>query len=291
MGPTGTGKSSLAMELAGITRRCIISCDSVQVYRGLDIGTAKPGPSERQSVPHFLIDQVTLPHTFSAAQWAEEAASIIRRENRAGRIPMIVGGTGFYLRALLEGFSSIPPEDKNVRRRLMEELAETGVQGMHRKLALCDPRTAFRLNPNDTQRIMRALAVYQTTGVPLSEWIRSRPRQSTFHCPIFVLDVKRDVLRERLAERFHHMIREGWLEEVRWLAGLNLPGSHPVMRAVGYRQLLDYVSGHCSLEEAIHKGITATHRYAKRQVTWFRHQTPHAVWGSADELRQRIFAL
>lgn len=291
MGATGTGKSALAMQLAKDSGGGIISCDSMQVYQGLGIGTAKPDAIEQKAVPHFLIDGVALPHIYSAAQWAKDAANIIRQENEAGRTPLIVGGTGLYLRALLEGFSDIPPEDKGVRRHLEEKLAKYGVQAMHRSLEICDAATAARLSPNDTQRIMRALAVFETTGRPLSEWVESQPKQLAVDCPVFVLDADRDVLRARLSERFHAMMAEGWIDEVRWLAGLNLPDAHPAVRAVGYRQLLKHVRGECTLEEAISEGITATRRYAKRQATWFRHQTPDAVWGDADELRQRIAGL
>jgi len=313
MGATGTGKSALAMHLAKELGASIISCDSMQVYRGLDIGTAKPGVAEQKAVPHLLIDCVTLPCVYSAAQWARDAASIIRQENEAGRTPLIVGGTGLYLRALLDGFSDIPPEDAGVRRRLEEELGSAGIQAMHQRLALCDSETAARLSPNDTQRIMRALAVCETTGRPLSEWQKrgqvlfraSVSRNSAgsdkcakqdltplcVDCPVFVLECERDTLRIRLGERFHAMMEAGWLDEVRWLAGLNLPDAHPVMRAVGYRQLRKYVRGGCTLEEAINDGITATRRYAKRQATWFRHQAPDAIWGNVDELHDRVAGL
>jgi len=291
MGATGTGKSALAMQLAGASGGSIISCDSMQVYRGLDIGTAKPDAAELKAVSHFLIDCVALPHIYSAAQWAKDVIDIIRNENEAGRTPLIVGGTGLYLRALLEGFSDIPPEDKGVRHHLEEKLAKHGVQAMYQSLEVCDAATATRLSSNDTQRIMRALAVFETTGKPLSEWVESQPKLPAVDCPVFVLDAERDVLRARLSERFDAMMARGWLDEVRWLAGLNLPDAHPAMRAVGYRQLLKHVRGESTLEEASSEGITATRRYAKRQATWFRHQTPDAVRGSADELRQRITSL
>jgi len=291
MGATGTGKSALAMQLAGTSDGSIISCDSMQVYRGLDIGTAKPDAVELKAVSHFLIDCVAMPHIYSAAQWAKDAIDIIRNENEAGRTPLIVGGTGLYLRALLEGFSDIPLEDKGVRHHLEEKLAKHGVQAMYQSLEVCDAATATRLSSNDTQRIMRALAVFETTGKPLSEWVESQPKLPAVDCPVFVLDAERDVLRARLSERFDAMMARGWLDEVRWLAGLNLPDAHPAVRAVGYRQLLKHVRGECTLEEATSEGITATRRYAKRQATWFRHQTPDAVRGSADELRQRITSL
>ncbi len=296
MGATGTGKSALAMQLAQDSGTSIISCDSMQVYQGLDIGTAKPGASEQKAVPHFLINCVPLPHIYSAAQWARDAADIIRAENEAGRKPLIVGGAGLYLRALLEGFPDIPPEDEDIKQNFEDKLAKYGAQAMHQRLGSCDAETAARLSPNDTQRIMRALAVYETTGRALSEWQeKGQTTLSSFalfvDCPVFVLDVGRDALRARLSERFHAMMKAGWLEEVRWLDGLKLPDAHPAVRAVGYRQLLGYVRGDCSLAQAVSDGITATRRYAKRQATWFRHQAPDAVWGGADELCQRIAGL
>jgi len=295
VGATGTGKSALAMQLAQDSDTSIISCDSMQVYQGLDIGTAKPGASEQKAVPHFLINCVSLPHIYSAAQWARDAAGIIRAENEAGRKPLIVGGTGLYLRALLEGFPDIPPADEDIKRSLEDKLAKCGVQAMHQRLELCDAETAARLSLNDTQRIMRALAVYETTGRALSEWQKEGQKKGPFalfvDCPVFVLDAGREALRARLSERFHAMMKAGWLEEVRWLDGLKLPDSHPAVRAVGYRQLLGCVRGDCSLAQAVSDGIMATRRYAKRQTTWFRHQAPDAVWGSADELCQRIAGL
>ncbi len=290
MGPTGAGKSALALEIAQQHGMSIISCDSMQVYRGLDIGTAKPDTAERAAVPHFLIDCVTLPEVYSAARWAADALAVIRRENETGRIPLIVGGTGLYLRALLQGFADIPPVNAEVRRRLERELEACGVQAMHHRLAACDAEAASRLSPNDTQRIMRALAVFESTGRPLSAWVRRPPVSPGPDCRVFVLDVDRDALGARLAARFHAMLERGWMAEVRWLAGLGLSGTHPAMRAVGYRQLLRHVRGACPLEQAVADGITATRRYAKRQRTWFRHQTPDAIRGDADTLRKRIGA-
>jgi len=298
MGPTGVGKSALAMELARKKDMSIIVCDSMQVYRGLDIGTAKPAAAERKAVPHFLLDWIVLPDVCSAARWAAEAAAVIRRENAAGRTPLIVGGTGLYLRALLEGFADIPPVDAGVCRQLETELAAGGIQAMHRRLAACDAAAAARLSPNDTQRIMRALAVFESTGRPLSKWQRDAEAGehreqflSAAACPVFVLTVERDALRARIAARFHAMLGRGWLDEVRWLAGLNLPVTHPAVRAVGYRQLLRHVRGECAYEQAVAEGITATQRYAKRQLTWFRHQAPDAVWGDMDMLHKMIDSL
>lgn len=288
MGATSTGKSALAMRLAILSGGGIVCCDSMQVYRGLDIGTAKPTAEERQRVPHAMVDCCTLPDQYSAARWAREARDAIREFNTAGHTPLIVGGTGLYLRALLEGFSEIPTEDAGVRETLFAEQQEHGTPFMHALLAEVDPGLAAQLKPNDTQRILRALAVQRTTGIPLSAWQQGEASTEEIDCPVFVLELPRELLRERLATRFEAMLDAGWLDEVRWLAGLKLPETHPAMRAVGYRQLLDHLQGRLSLDEAVRDGITATRRYAKRQQTWFAHQTPAAVRGGAEELELRI---
>jgi len=282
MGATGVGKSALALALAERLGTSIVSCDSMQVYRGLDIGTAKPDAVERGRVPHYMIDCADIDETFSAARWAEGAAEAIRCENAAGRRPVITGGTGLYLRALLEGFAEIPPEREAVRERLTAQAASEGTAALHARLHEVDSATAGRLASNDTQRILRALSVYESSGVPLSEWQRrGRATGYRIDCPVFVLELPREVLRKRLAQRFHAMIDAGWLDEVRWLMAQGMDDSHPAMRAVGYRQLIRHLRGECSLKAAVETGITATRRYAKRQGTWFRHQAAGATFGDA----------
>ncbi len=289
MGATGTGKSRLAMHLTAEHGTSIICCDSMQVYQGLDIGTAKPTADERQQIPHFLVDCCELPDQYSAARWAAAAGQVIRSENRQGRTPLLVGGTGLYLRALLQGFANIPAEKPEVRAHFEALQSSHGTPYLHELLSQCDPATAMRLKTKDTQRIMRALCVFESSGTPLSAWQAEGMRESMdIDCPVFVLHVERDVLRQRIAERFHSMLDAAWLDEVRWLDGLNLPDTHPASRAVGYRQLLDHLHGDLSLDEAIEKGITATRKYAKRQVTWFRHQQPDALFGQAEFLQLKL---
>lgn len=283
-GATGSGKSSLALPLAGAAGASIVCCDSMQVYTGLDIGTAKANADEQARVPHFLLDCCALPEVFSAARWAAEAERVIRSENRAGRVPLIVGGTGLYLRALTDGLADIPAVNPEVRDHLEQRLLAEGVQAMHAELLRVDERTAQRLPAGDTQRIMRALSVYHSSGKALSDWISEAPPAPQTEIAIFVLDVPRAVLRQRIAERFDAMLAAGWLDEVRQLAGLKLADTHPAIRAVGYRQLLAHVRGECTLPQAVADGITATRHYAKRQVTWFAHQTSDAVHGDAATL-------
>lgn len=290
MGATGVGKSELAMALVRENDCMIITCDSMQLYRGLDIGTAKPLPSELAEVQHVLVDCCELPDLYSAARWAGEAVEWIRQSNANGKTPLIVGGTGLYLRALLQGFADIPQESPVVRSRFEALLDEAGVTVLYQLLQHKDPAIAAALNPNDTQRIMRALCVNESTGIPLSVWQQRPVSVEPVACPVFVLDMPREQLRQRISQRFRAMIEQGWIDEVRRLAALALPDTHPAMRAVGYRQLLDYLNGQCTLEEAIQKGITATHRYAKRQVTWFAHQTPDAYHGDAALLASMLKA-
>jgi len=288
MGATGTGKSSLAMPLAEAAGASIVCCDSMQVYRQLDIGTAKATPADQARVPHALLDCCQLPDAFSAARWATQAEQVIRRENKAERVPLIVGGTGLYLRALIEGLADIPPEQPGVREQLLGRLEAEGVQALHAELTAVDAVTAARLPTTDTQRIVRALAVFHSSGRSLSDWVSESNSPPQSHIPVFVLDVSREVLRERIAARFHRMLERGWLDEVRWLDGLQLTDTHPAVRAVGYRQLLPHVRGECGLETAVQDGITATRRYAKRQQTWFAHQAPQAVHGDAGTLPHLI---
>lgn len=284
MGATATGKSALALPLAATAGACIICCDSMQVYHGLDIGTAKPGPAEQARVPHALIDCCKLPDAFSAARWATCAARIIRSENAAGRVPLIVGGTGLYLKALTEGLADIPPEKPEVRAVLLQRLHGEGAAALHAELERVDAPTAARLAHADTQRILRALSVYHSSGRPLSAWHRESPEMPQTEIPVFVLRMEREELRLRIARRFEAMLDAGWLDEVRWLEGLELDVTHPAMRAVGYRQLLAHVRGECGLEDATNAGITATRRYAKRQETWFANQTPQAVHADSNTL-------
>ncbi|OIQ03261.1 MAG: tRNA (adenosine(37)-N6)-dimethylallyltransferase MiaA [Zetaproteobacteria bacterium CG06_land_8_20_14_3_00_59_53] len=284
MGATGSGKSALALPLAEAAEVPIVCCDSMQVYTGLDIGTAKATKREQARVPHHLIDCCELPDAFSAARWATQAADVIRVENEAGRVPLIVGGTGLYLRALTRGLADIPEVSPAVRQALEQRLQVSGIEAMHAELLTVDAATAGRLPDTDTQRIMRALSVYHSSGRPLSAWIGEAPPAPPTEIPVFVLDVPREVLRLRIAERFDAMLAAGWLDEVRALQALHLADTHPVVRAVGYRQLLAHVRGECPLDEAVRDGITATRHYAKRQVTWFAHQTGDAVRGDAGML-------
>ena len=293
MGATGTGKSALALALAEPRDICLISCDSMQVYRGLDIGTSKASKEEQARVRHALIDCTDVSNVWNAQIWADKALQIIGQENQQGKVPIIVGGTGMYLKALLQGFAEVPAEKEGVRAYFEQIQQEQGTAYLYQKLQVVDAALASRLEPQDSQRIIRGLSVFESTGIPLSVWHAKQAEseqqaKDKIHCPVFVLERPREELRERIAQRFMQMMDMGWLEESKWLQTLGLPDTHPVMRAVGYRQLLDYLQGDDSLEEAIEKGITATRRYAKRQGTWFRNQTPNVFRGKPSEVKHAI---
>jgi len=293
VGATGTGKSALGLELAESENTCLISCDSMQVYRGLDIGTSKPSADEQARVRHALIDCTDVDHIWNAQIWADAARQVIRQENDRGRIPVIVGGTGMYLKALTHGFADIPPEKEGVRAHFEALQQQYGTPRLHQMLATVDKALASRLKPGDTQRIIRGLCVYESTGKPLSQWHRHQEEvtaraKASLRCPVFVLEMPTDRLRERIAQRFMQMMDMGWLQEVEWLQAQALPQTHPVMRAVGYRQLLDYLRGVYTLDEAVERGITATRRFAKRQRTWFRNQTPEAGRGDKAALKAEL---
>ncbi|MDQ6952389.1 MAG: tRNA (adenosine(37)-N6)-dimethylallyltransferase MiaA [Mariprofundaceae bacterium] len=289
MGATGTGKSALAITLAQQFNTSIISCDSMQLYRGLDIGTAKASLEERASVPHYLLDCADIQDIWSAQRWANEALSIIQQENKAGRTPIIVGGTGMYLRALLEGFADIPPINMTIREHFLSLQQEYGTPYLHQLLQVCDKDLAARLDATDSQRIMRGLCVFESTQKPLSIWQSEHEKKhESVDCPIFILSMERSQLCQRLEQRIDTMMQQGWLDEVRWLDAQNMPELHPALRAVGYRQMLDYLHGGGTLGDAIRDAKTATRRYAKRQVTWFKNQTPHAHKADAASLHTAI---
>jgi tRNA dimethylallyltransferase len=290
VGATGTGKSALALRWAKQTGNAIISCDSMQLYRGLDIGTAKASLAERQQVVHYLIDTMELPQICSAAAWAEAARAVIQQENDAGRTPIICGGTGFYLRTLLSGIADIPTVDTAIRQQLTARLAQEGHDALHAALQAVDPTLAAQLAVADSQRVLRALSVFEATGIPLSHWQQQSNTATAIDCPILVLQKPRPQLRQDIAQRFHQMMEQGWLKEAQWLAGTDCADDHPAMRAVGYRQLLQHLAGVCSLDEAIEQGITATRRYAKRQGTWFRHQLEAAAIGSATTIEDYLLS-
>lgn len=275
-GPTGTGKSDWAIRLAQIAPVEIVSVDSALVYRGLDIGTAKPARELRERLAHHLIDICDPAESYSAGRFVADAMAAIGAIHARRRVPLLVGGTMLYLRALLTGLAPLPQASAELRREIDEHAARSGWPALHGELARLDPDAAARINPNDSQRIQRALEVCRTTGRRLSEL----QRETT--SPLAGMPLKawalaprsRPVLHQRLADRFHAMMAAGFLDEVSSLHRRgDLTASHSSMRAVGYRQLWAHLEGECSLSEAVQRGIAATRQLAKRQMTWMRAET------------------
>ncbi|MEZ5646481.1 MAG: tRNA (adenosine(37)-N6)-dimethylallyltransferase MiaA [Burkholderiaceae bacterium] len=279
-GPTASGKSAAALALADRWPVEIISMDSALVYRGMDIGTAKPTPAERHAVAHHLIDIVDPVDSYSAAQFSQEAQALIHGIRDRGHIPLLVGGTLLYLRALLHGLDDMPPADPIVRQRLEQEAAQQGWATMHQRLARIDPVTANRLAPADSQRIQRALEVHELTGKPLSSFHgqRGNDRNTLAAGALVSLEpAERAWLHERIALRFDAMLGQGFLDEVRRLrARGDLHADLPSMRCVGYRQAWETLQPHGdhpdaqALAELRDRGIFATRQLAKRQLTWLR---------------------
>lgn len=293
MGPTASGKSGLAMQLARQQPCEIISVDSAQVYRGMDIGSAKPSAAERAEVPHHLLDILDPAQSYSAAQFREDALRLIAEISARGRTPLLVGGTFLYFRALTEGLSDLPSADPVIRQRIEQRAQEQGWPALHAELALRDPETAARLHPNDQQRIQRALEIIELSGRPLSELHRqpkSDPGLQGRVIKIALHPLERAVLHQRIADRFHQMMQQGFLQEVQALhVRGDLHADLPSIRSVGYRQLWDHLQGECDLPTAIERGIAATRQFAKRQITWLRSEKDVHVFDPDDvQLLQRI---
>ncbi|HSC08678.1 MAG TPA: tRNA (adenosine(37)-N6)-dimethylallyltransferase MiaA [Steroidobacteraceae bacterium] len=280
MGPTGAGKTAVAIELAARLPAEIVSIDSALVYRGLDIGTAKPDAAMRAQVPHHLIDILDPAQPYSAGQCVRDAVVAIDAIQARGRIPLLTGGTMLYFHALLHGLAELPEADPDLRRELDERAAREGTAALHAELARVDPQAAARIHPNDPQRIQRALEVFRLTGQPISELQASQrvPLADRNVVEVVLSPARRAVLHQRIEARFHAMMTAGFLEEVRDLrARGDLDAHTPSMRAVGYRQLWAHLDGAYGLEEAVRRGIVATRRLAKRQLTWLR-ALPGARW-------------
>jgi len=287
-GPTASGKTGLALELARQIHAEIISLDSMALYRGMEVGTAKPTPEERAAVPHHLIDLVEPHEEFTLARYVEEAHRAIEDIRGRGGEVLFVGGTPLYLKAMLRGIFEGPPADWELRRKLAEEAERDGADALHRRLAEVDPATAERLHPNDQKRVIRALEVYAKTGQSISDLQRQfdvgRPADQ---CRVFVLDWPRDQLYRRIDERVEAMFAAGLVDEVRRLLGVGRKGTGPfsqsekrdcplpplsrtARQAVGYREVIEHLGGRHDLAETVELVQRHTRQLAKRQMTWFR---------------------
>lgn len=271
-GPTGTGKTDFALRLAREFPLEIVSVDSAQVYRGLDIGSAKPDAAVRAAVPHHLIDLVEPTQVYSAGQFARDAALAIADIEARGRVPLLVGGTMLYLRALIGGIATLPRGNAQIRASLDADAARIGWPALHERLAGVDAAAAARIHPNDAQRIQRALEVHAATGEPISalQAQTRSPLQRDFLCAALIPH-DRARLHAALAQRFEGMLAAGLLDEVRRLYQRgDLTDELPAIRAVGYRQLWSHLAGGYSLEIAVERAVAATRQLAKRQLTWLR---------------------
>jgi tRNA dimethylallyltransferase len=293
MGPTGSGKSDLAIRLCERLPLEIISVDSAMVYRGLDIGTAKPAAATRARIAHHLIDIRDPADSYSAGDFMRDAAGIVQAIWQRGRVPLLVGGTMLYFHTLTSGMARLPEADTELRAQIDAQAQQFGWAEMHRRLARIDPDAAARIHVNDPQRIQRALEVYQLTGLTITSLQRSRV--SVFAdaniVEIAIAPLERSDLHTRIENRFRVMLKNGLLEEVlRIRQSSAVRAEHPSMRAVGYRQLWRHLSGLCTLQEAEDQAIVATRQLAKRQFTWLRRRA-RAQWFDSmhPEAASRVF--
>ncbi|CAI6081260.1 tRNA (adenosine(37)-N6)-dimethylallyltransferase MiaA [Cohnella sp. JJ-181] len=300
VGPTAVGKTATSLAIARAFGCEIISGDSMQVYRGMDIGTAKLPLAQREGVPHHLIDIRDPAEPFSAADFQTACEEAIRDIHGRGRIPFIVGGTGLYVESVCYGFRFQPSGGDPAFREAMQALAERdGPEALHRKLAAVDPASAAKLHPNDMRRVIRALEIRETTGLPASEQLgeaRGDRKESPYNLALIGLHMERARLYERIEERVDAMLAQGLAEEVRGLLEAGLPSSAVSMQALGYKEMAAYIEGRATYAEAADTLKRDTRRFAKRQLSWFRHMQD-LIWVDADpeaknsELLQTIYAI
>lgn len=281
MGPTASGKTDLAIEIAQAMGCELVSVDSALVYRGLDIGSAKP------DYPHHLVDIRDPLEVYSAADFLHDANHLVDEITERGKIPLLVGGTMLYFKAFLEGLADMPAADPAVRADIEREAMQSGWPQIHRQLALVDPTAAAKIHPNHSQRLSRALEVYRSSGVTLSQWQARQkgqplPRDRFEVRQLAICPQDRSELHRRIALRFDLMLQQGFVSEVETLhARGDLSVNLPAIRAVGYRQIWSYLNGEVSLDEAVENGVAATRQLAKRQLTWLR-KWPNLEWIYTD---------
>ncbi|MBT1449976.1 tRNA (adenosine(37)-N6)-dimethylallyltransferase MiaA [Glaciecola sp. XM2] len=272
MGPTASGKTGLAIELAKHINGEVISVDSALIYREMDIGTAKPDAAEQQGVKHWLIDIRTPEQAYSVADFVKDAAQCIDDIQSRGKVAILAGGTMMYFNALLNGISEIPSSDPKIREAITAELALKGSVWLHQALMQVDPISANKIHQNDPQRLTRAMEVYQSTRIPLSQWQKKKQNIKPYRFINFsIMPSLRSDLHQRIATRFTQMLSNGLVDEVKQLQqSYTLTPDMPSMRSVGYRQTLQYLSGEYDLKDLEERGIIATRQLAKRQITWLR---------------------
>ncbi|MFP4532095.1 MAG: tRNA (adenosine(37)-N6)-dimethylallyltransferase MiaA [Desulfobacterales bacterium] len=277
-GPTGIGKTELSLKLAETFHGGIVSADSMQIYRFMDIGTAKPGPVERKRALHFMIDVADPDEPYDAARFAGEARDCIAELTGRGMLPFVIGGTGFYINALLYGLCEARPASAEIRKQLRRELEISGSCVLYERLADCDPEAAGRIHPNDSYRVIRALEVYQLTGQPMSAYQQAHGFQELpFDALKICLTIDREILYARINQRVDEMLSQGLLAEVRELLEKGYSAELNSMKSIGYRHMADYIQGRLDWEEAVSLMKRDTRRYAKRQLVWFR-KDPGFKW-------------
>ncbi|MBP1977197.1 tRNA (adenosine(37)-N6)-dimethylallyltransferase MiaA [Cohnella thailandensis] len=287
VGPTAVGKTALSLKLAKALNAEIISGDSMQVYRGMDIGTAKLPIEEREGIPHHLIDICEPSETFSAADFQAKCAETIRDIHSRGKLPFIVGGTGLYVEAVCYGYRFQEyGSDEAFRQRMSEYAKRFGAEALHAKLAAVDPASAEKLHPNDERRVIRALEVFETTGQPLSELqsqSRGDAKRSPYKLCLIGLTMERERLYDRINERVDQMLEQGLVEEVKTLMSQGVPVSSVALQALGYKEIVAYLTGELDYESAVTLLKRDTRHFAKRQLSWFRHMR-ELQWVDLDTL-------
>ncbi|MGZ4955870.1 MAG: tRNA (adenosine(37)-N6)-dimethylallyltransferase MiaA [Methylobacter sp.] len=279
MGPTASGKTALSVQLAQALNGEIISVDSALVFKGMDIGTAKPTQEERGGITHHLIDILDPAESFSTGQFRKQALSLMDDITRSGKIPILVGGTMLYFNVLNSGLAVLPEADPVIRAKLDQDLEQLGKEALHQRLASIDPESAARIHPNDPQRVQRALEVYEISGKPLTSFFTAAQAQDIPYQKIKLIIAPQDraVLHDIIAWRFKQMLEQGFIDEVEALYNRkDLTEKMPSIRAVGYRQVWSYLQGEYDFETMIEKAIVATRQLAKRQFTWLRKETDAA---------------
>lgn len=276
-GPTGIGKTTLALELAEHIPTEIISADSRQIYRHMDIGTAKPTPEMRRKVRHHFIDILNPDQEYSAGQFGQDARIIVEEIARRKKFPLVVGGSGLYIRALLEGFFQEDVKDKQIREQLMNRLHQEGTQPLYQELLRVDPAAAAKTHPNNPRRVIRALEVYYAAGKPLSQLQASRKDPASFPYRFLALNMPRKQLYQRINERVERMFEQGLVEEIRSLLKMGYSPELNALNSVGYKEVIAYLNKEMNLFECKELVKQNTRRFAKRQLTWFRGQ-PNVQW-------------
>lgn len=290
VGPTAAGKSGLALRLAEELGGEIINGDALQVYRHLTIGTDKPTDSMRRRVPHHLVDILEPTEAFSAGEFSRRARRAIAEIQSRGKLPIVVGGSGLYQRALFQGLSPLPRADLEIRAALEARVEAGELPALYRELGAADPETGARLKPNDRQRIVRALEILLSSGVPMSTWLRQKPVDPPMRAFRIGLTVPRAILYDRIGDRVEQMVERGWVSEIKNMLDQGFEPSAPAFQAIGYRQMVRHVMGECDLQEALQDTVQATRRYAKRQMTWFRKESD-VRWVPGLELESNVSSL